>query len=82
MVNTSKEKDIDVAEILGFFLFRVIFGLLTDQKNGPSPQYRVLCEMIFQSLMLYAKKAIFNAKTMDIKQIQDFCPKFHGSMPT
>ena len=32
--------------------------------------------------MLYAKKAIFNAKTMDIKQIQDFCPKFHGSMPT
>ena len=25
--------------------------------------------------MLYAKKAIFNAKTMDIKQIQDFCPK-------
>ena len=47
LVNTSKTKEIDVAEILGFFLFRVIFGLLTDQKNGPSPQYRVLCEIIF-----------------------------------
>ena len=32
--------------------------------------------------MLYAKKTIFDAKTMDLKQIQDFCPKFHGSMPT
>ena len=47
LVNTSKTKEIDVAEILGFFLFRVIFGLLTDQKNGLSPQYRVLCEIIF-----------------------------------
>ena len=32
--------------------------------------------------MLYAKKTIFDAKTMDLKQIQDFCPKFLGSMPT